>query len=121
MLWLFTTPLSAMLALGGLLFYVFVYTIGLKRTSRHNIVIGGAAGAFPPLVGYTAVTGRLDLPAAYLFLIIFFWTPPHFWALALIKKEEYARAGVPMLPVVAGERYTKIQMVLYTLLFCCCR
>jgi len=116
MLWLFTTPLSAMLALGGLLFYVFVYTIGLKRTSRHNIVIGGAAGAFPPLVGYTAVTGRLDLPAAYLFLIIFFWTPPHFWALALIKKEEYARAGVPMLPVVAGERYTKIQMVLYTLL-----
>jgi protoheme IX farnesyltransferase len=116
MLWLFTTPLSALLALGGLLFYVFVYTIGLKRTSRHNIVIGGAAGAFPPLVGYTAVTGRLDLPAAYLFLIIFFWTPPHFWALALIKKEEYARAGVPMLPVVAGDRYTKIQMVLYTLL-----
>jgi protoheme IX farnesyltransferase len=116
MLWLFTNPLSALLALAGLLFYVFVYTIGLKRTSRHNIVIGGAAGAFPPLVGYTAVTGRLDLAAAYLFLIIFFWTPPHFWALALIKKEEYARAGVPMLPVVAGERYTKIQMVLYTLL-----
>lgn len=116
LLWRFTTPLSAMLALVGLLFYVFVYTIGLKRTSRHNIVIGGAAGAFPPLVGYTAVTGRLDLSAAYLFLIIFFWTPPHFWALALIKKEEYARAGVPMLPVVAGDRYTKIQMVLYTLL-----
>ena len=115
-LWWFTTPLSAWLALAGLLFYVFVYTIGLKRTSRHNIVIGGAAGAFPPLVGYTAVTGRLDLPAAYLFLIIFFWTPPHFWALALIKKDEYARAGVPMLPVVAGDRYTKIQMVLYTLL-----
>lgn len=115
-LWWFATPLSAWLALAGLLFYVFVYTIGLKRTSRHNIVIGGAAGAFPPLVGYTAVTGRLDLSAAYLFLIIFFWTPPHFWALALIKKDEYARAGVPMLPVVAGDRYTKIQMVLYTLL-----
>jgi protoheme IX farnesyltransferase len=115
-LWRFTTPLAAWLALAGLLFYVFVYTIGLKRTSRHNIVIGGAAGAFPPLVGYTAVTGRLDLPAMYLFLIIFFWTPPHFWALALIKKEEYARAGVPMLPVVAGDRHTKIQMVLYTLL-----
>ena len=115
-LWRFTTPLSAGLALAGLLFYVFVYTIGLKRTSRHNIVIGGAAGAFPPLVGYTAVTGRLDLSAAYLFLIIFFWTPPHFWALALIKKDDYARAGVPMLPVVAGDRHTKIQMVLYTLL-----
>ena len=116
LLWTLATPLSAWLALGGLLFYVFVYTMGLKRSSRHNIVIGGAAGAFPPLVGYSAVTGRLDLAAAYLFLIIFVWTPPHFWALALIKKEEYARAGVPMLPVVAGDRYTKVQILLYAIL-----
>jgi protoheme IX farnesyltransferase len=115
-LWFLATPLSAGLALGGLLFYVFIYTIWLKRSSPQNIVIGGAAGAFPPLVGWTAVTGQLDLAAVYLFAIIFYWTPPHFWALALIKKTEYARAGVPMLPVVHGERRTKFEMLAYTLI-----
>jgi protoheme IX farnesyltransferase len=114
--WFMATPLSAWLALGGLLFYVFIYTIWLKRSSPQNIVIGGAAGAFPPLVGWTAVTGQLDLAAVYLFAIIFYWTPPHFWALALIKKTEYARAGVPMLPVVRGERRTKFEMLAYTLI-----
>jgi protoheme IX farnesyltransferase len=109
-------PLSAWLALSGLLFYVLVYTIWLKRSSPQNIVIGGAAGAFPPLVGWTAVTGSLDLTAIYLFAIIFYWTPPHFWALALIKQGEYAKAGVPMMPVVRGERYTKIQMLGYTVM-----
>ena len=114
--WFLATPLSAWLALSGLLFYVFIYTIWLKRSSPQNIVIGGAAGAFPPLVGWTAVTGQLDLAAVYLFAIIFYWTPPHFWALALIKKTEYARAGVPMLPVVHGERRTKFEMLAYTLI-----
>ena len=114
--WYRVNPLSAWLALGGLLFYVFVYTIWLKRSSPQNIVIGGAAGAFPPLVGWAAVTGRLDLAAIYLFAIIFYWTPPHFWALALIKRSEYARAGVPMLPVVRGEERTKFEMLAYTLI-----
>ncbi|MEO8199324.1 MAG: heme o synthase [Gemmatimonadota bacterium] len=112
----FANPLSAWLAMGGLLFYVLVYTIWLKRSSPQNIVIGGAAGAFPPLVGWTAVTGHLDLTALTLFAIIFYWTPPHFWALALIKQGEYARAGVPMMPVVKGERSTKIQMLGYTIM-----
>jgi heme o synthase len=114
--WYRVNPLSAWLALGGLLFYVFVYTIWLKRSSPQNIVIGGAAGAFPPLVGWAAVTGRLDLAAIYLFAIIFYWTPPHFWALALIKRGEYARAGIPMLPVVRGEERTKFEMLAYTLI-----
>jgi protoheme IX farnesyltransferase len=114
--WNKVNPLSAWLALGGLLFYVFIYTVWLKRTSPQNIVIGGAAGAFPPLVGWTAMTGQLDLPALYLFAIIFFWTPPHFWALALIKRLDYAKAGVPMMPVVAGEHWTKVQMLAYTLM-----
>jgi protoheme IX farnesyltransferase len=117
--WIFWTqvnPLSAWLAFGGYLFYIFVYTVWLKRLSPQNIVIGGAAGAFPPLVGWTAMTGSLDLTAIYLFAIIFFWTPPHFWALALIKRTEYANAGVPMMPVVRGERWTKIQMLAYTLM-----
>jgi heme o synthase len=113
--WFLVNPLSAWLALGGLLFYVFVYTIWLKRTSPQNIVIGGAAGAFPPLVGWAAMTGRLDLAAVYLFAIIFYWTPPHFWALALIKQADYAKAGVPMLPVVRGEARTKYEMLVYTL------
>jgi len=116
LLWRFATPLSAWLALGGLLFYVLVYTMWLKRSTTQNIVIGGAAGAFPPLVGYAAMTGTLDLAALYLFLIIFYWTPPHFWALALIKQQDYARAGVPMLPVVWGERRTKAEMWVYTVL-----
>jgi protoheme IX farnesyltransferase len=114
--WQLVNPLSAWLALGGLLFYVLIYTMWLKRSSPQNIVIGGAAGAFPPLVGWAAMTGRLDLPAIYLFAIIFYWTPPHFWALALIKRREYANAGVPMLPVVRGEQRTKVEMLLYTLM-----
>jgi protoheme IX farnesyltransferase len=108
-------PLSAWLALAGLLFYVLIYTMWLKRSTAQNIVIGGAAGAFPPLVGWAAVTGSLDLAAIYLFAIIFYWTPPHFWALALVKQGDYARAGVPMMPVVRGERRTKVEMLLYTL------
>jgi protoheme IX farnesyltransferase len=108
-------PLSAWLALGGLLFYVVIYTMWLKRSTAQNIVIGGAAGAFPPLVGWAAVTGTLDLAAIYLFAIIFYWTPPHFWALALMKQGEYARAGVPMMPVAHGERRTKVEMLLYTI------
>ena len=88
----------------------------LKRSSPQNIVIGGAAGAFPPLVGWAAVTGQIDLAALYLFAIIVYWTPPHFWALALIKKDDYARAGVPMMPVVQGARRTKVQMLAYTIM-----
>ena len=114
--WYRVNQLSAWLALGGLLFYVFVYTIWLKRTSPQNIVIGGAAGAFPPLVGWAAMTGRIDLAAIYLFAIIFYWTPPHFWALALIKQADYARAGIPMMPVVRGEARTKYEMLVYTLI-----
>jgi protoheme IX farnesyltransferase len=96
-------------------FYVFVYTIWLKRRTPHNIVIGGAAGAFPPMIGWAAVTGDVGWAAIALFAIIFFWTPPHFWALSLYRAGEYAAAGVPMLPVVAGRRETKQQMLLYTL------
>jgi protoheme IX farnesyltransferase len=109
-----TNILAAALALAGFYFYVFVYTRWLKRSTPQNIVIGGAAGAFPPLVGYTAVTGRVDLFAVYLFLIIFFWTPPHFWALALLKQRDYGNAGIPMAPLVWGERETMNQMVWYT-------
>jgi protoheme IX farnesyltransferase len=114
--WLLVNPLAALLALAGLLFYVFVYTMWLKRSTPLNIVLGGAAGAFPPLVGWAAATGTVDLAAVYLFAIIFYWTPPHFWALALIKRADYARAGVPMLPVVRGERETKWQMLLYAII-----
>ena len=109
-------PISAALTLSATLFYVLVYTMVLKRTTPQNIVIGGAAGAIPPMVGWTAVTGQLDLPALYLFAIIFFWTPPHFWALSLILKDDYARAGVPMLPVVAGVGETKTSILLYSVL-----
>ena len=105
---------TAALALVGNLFYVLVYTRWLKRTTAQNIVIGGAAGAVPPLVGYAAATGNLALPALWLFLIVFLWTPPHFWALALLLKESYAAAQVPMLPVVRGERETTRQIVLYS-------
>jgi heme o synthase len=108
--------LAAVLALAGLLYYVFVYTRWLKRTSPQNIVVGGAAGAFPPLVGWAAATGEVSLTAAYLFLIVFFWTPPHFWALALVKQKDYGRVGVPMAPNVWGERETMRQMLLYTLI-----
>ncbi|BAD41078.1 heme o synthase [Symbiobacterium thermophilum] len=108
--------LTALLATAGLLFYVLVYTMWLKRSTVHNIVIGGAAGAAPPLVGWAAVTGRLDWAAVIMFLVVFLWTPPHFWALALFRSEDYERAGVPMLPVVRGERATKWQILLYSLL-----
>jgi protoheme IX farnesyltransferase len=108
--------LTASLALAGFYFYVFIYTRWLKRTTPQNIVIGGAAGAFPPLVGWAAVTGRIDLMAVYLFLIIFYWTPPHFWALALLKQNDYGRAGVPMAPLVWGEAETKRQMLWYAVI-----
>jgi protoheme IX farnesyltransferase len=107
--------LAAGLALIGLALYVGVYTLWLKRTSVHNIVIGGSAGAVPPLVGWAAVTGDLGLSAWLLFAIVFYWTPPHFWALALMLKRDYAAAGIPMLPVVRGEAETKRQILLWTI------
>jgi protoheme IX farnesyltransferase len=106
-------PLTAVLALVGNLFYVLVYTRWLKRSTPQNIVIGGAAGAVPPLVGFAAATGNLTLPALWLFLIVFFWTPPHFWALALLIRRDYEAARIPMLPVVRGERETTRQIVWY--------
>ncbi len=106
---------AALLAFASF-FYVFVYTIWLKRRTPQNIVIGGAAGAFPPMIGWAAVTGDISLASVLLFAIIFFWTPPHFWALALFANEDYKRANIPMLPVVAGEKATKIQMLAYTLI-----
>jgi protoheme IX farnesyltransferase len=109
----YTNVLAASLAIVGTLFYIFVYTIWLKRSTVQNIVIGGAAGAIPPLVGWAAVTGSLDLGAWLLFAIVFFWTPAHFWALALLIRDDYARAGVPMLPVVQGERATAWNILLY--------
>ncbi|HET9201221.1 MAG TPA: heme o synthase [Dehalococcoidia bacterium] len=108
--------LTAVLAMTALLFYVFVYTIWLKRSTPQNIVIGGAAGAMPPLVGWAAVTGSLDTAAIVLFAIIFIWTPPHFWALALNLETDYEKAGVPMMPVVAGEASTRTQILIYSLL-----
>ena len=116
MLATFVNVLTAALALGGFYFYVFIYTRWLKRSSPQNIVIGGAAGAFPPLVGWAAVTGSLDLTACFLFLIVFYWTPPHFWALALNKQRDYGNARVPMAPLVWGERETIEQMWWYTIL-----
>jgi protoheme IX farnesyltransferase len=104
---------AALLALGGLLGYVFVYTLWLKPITTQNIVIGGAAGAVPPLVGWAAASGQLDASAFYLFAIVFYWTPPHFWALALLIKDDYARTGIPMLPVVDGEAETRRQILLY--------
>ncbi len=105
---------AALLAL-TILFYIVVYTMGLKRRTPQNIVIGGAAGAFPPMIGWAAVTGDVAVPSILLFLLIFLWTPPHFWALALFRNGDYTRAGVPMMPVVAGPRSTKRQMLVYTL------
>ncbi|MFZ5792252.1 MAG: heme o synthase [Pseudomonadota bacterium] len=104
---------AGLLALANL-FYVFVYTVWLKRRTPQNIVIGGAAGAFPPMIGWAAATGEVGLASIALFLLIFMWTPPHFWALSLFRQGDYAKAGVPMLPVVAGARATKLQMLLYT-------
>src|SRR3954471_20056788 len=108
--------LSACLALAGFVWYTLVYTVWLKRRSPQNIVIGGAAGGGPPLVGWAAVTGSVAPAALYLFAIVFYWTPPHFWALSLLMKDEYARVGVPMMPVVHGEVETRRQIVLYTFL-----
>jgi protoheme IX farnesyltransferase len=108
--------LAAALAFAGLVYYVLIYTMWLKRSTFNNIVIGGGAGAFPPLVGWAAATGSLTLPSLFLFAIIFYWTPPHFWALAIIRSKDYARAGVPMLPVIAGDAETRWQIVLYTIL-----
>ena len=109
-------PLAAGLSFSGFLGYVFVYTVWLKRRTPQNIVIGGAAGAVPPLVGWAAVTGTVSGTAVILFFIVFFWTPPHFWALSLLMKDEYEKVGVPMLPVVRGERETRRQILLYSVL-----
>ncbi len=111
----FANLLSAALAMTGIVFYVTIYTVWLKRTTPQNIVIGGAAGAIPPLVGWAATTGSLGWPAWVLFTIVFIWTPPHFWALALMIQDDYAKVGVPMLPVVAGETATARQIFAYTL------
>jgi protoheme IX farnesyltransferase len=106
--------LAALLSLAGIIYYVLLYSIFLKKTTVQNIVIGGGAGAIPPLVGWAAATGSLNVPSLFLFAIIFMWTPPHFWALALVRRNDYARAGVPMLPVVRGEKETRWQILLYT-------
>ena len=111
---LMTNILAAALAIVGTVLYFGLYTVILKRTTTQNIVIGGAAGAVPPLVGYAASAGTIDLSAWYLFVIIFFWTPPHFWALAIMIKDDYARANIPMLPVVMGVKHTTKQILLYT-------
>jgi len=115
-LWWQANLLAAVLAMIGTLYYVVIYTRWLKRTTPQNIVIGGAAGAIPPLVGWAAVTNRIGIEAVLMFAIIFYWTPPHFWALALLRRTEYARAGIPMLPVVHGDATTKQQIMLYTVL-----
>jgi protoheme IX farnesyltransferase len=116
LLWTCVNLLSASLALAGFLGYVGVYTMWLKRRTPQNIVIGGAAGAVPPLVGWAATRGTLSWTAVYLFAIVFYWTPPHFWALSLLMKDEYSKVSVPMMPVVRGERETRRQILLYTLL-----
>jgi protoheme IX farnesyltransferase len=116
LLGLFVNVLAAALLAFTIFFYVVIYTIWLKRSTPQNIVIGGAAGALPPVIGWTAASGSLAIEPILLFLITFFWTPPHFWALSLYRREDYARAGVPMLPVVAGEQETRRQILLYTLI-----
>jgi protoheme IX farnesyltransferase len=110
----FVNSLAALLSLAGIIYYVIVYSLWLKKATVQNIVIGGGAGAIPPMVGYAAATGSLDWTAWLLFLIIFMWTPPHFWALAIVRKKDYERAGVPMLPVVRGEMETRRQILIYT-------
>jgi protoheme IX farnesyltransferase len=111
----FVNLLAALLSLAGMVYYVLLYSIWLKRLTVQNIVIGGGAGAIPPLVGWAAASGSLNIPSLCLFAIVFMWTPPHFWALALVRRKDYARAGVPMLPVVKGEKATRIQIFVYTL------
>jgi protoheme IX farnesyltransferase len=115
-LWFLVNPLTAVLTFGSLIGYAVVYTVFLKRATPQNIVIGGAAGAAPPVLGWTAVTGEISSSALLLFLIVFVWTPPHFWALAIARKDEYAKVGIPMLPVTHGEEYTRLHILLYTIL-----
>jgi protoheme IX farnesyltransferase len=115
-LWFLVNPLTAILTFCSLIGYAVVYTVFLKRATPQNIVIGGAAGAAPPVLGWTAVTGEIHSDALLLFLIIFVWTPPHFWALAIARKEEYEKVGIPMLPVTHGEAYTRLNILLYTIL-----
>lgn len=115
-LWFLVNPLTAILTFCSLIGYAVVYTVFLKRATPQNIVIGGAAGAAPPLLGWTAVTGEIHSSALLLFLIIFVWTPPHFWALAIARKDDYAKANIPMLPVTHGDAYTRINILLYTIL-----
>jgi protoheme IX farnesyltransferase len=112
----FVNVLTAVLTFCSLIVYAVVYTVWLKRATPQNIVIGGAAGAAPPVLGWVAVTGRIEAQALLLFLIIFAWTPPHFWALAIARRDEYARAGIPMLPVTHGVEYTRLHVLLYTVL-----
>ena len=116
LLWTAVNPLTAVLTCFSLIGYAVIYTVYLKRATPQNIVIGGAAGAAPPVLGWTAVTGELHSGALLLFLIIFVWTPPHFWALAIARKEEYAKVNIPMLPVTHGEAYTRLNILLYTIL-----
>jgi protoheme IX farnesyltransferase len=116
MLWFVINPLTAILTFGSLIGYAIIYTVFLKRATPQNIVIGGAAGAAPPVLGWTAVTGEIHSDALLLFLIIFMWTPPHFWALAIAKLEDYERVGIPMLPVTHGEEFTRQHILLYTVL-----
>lgn len=115
-LWFLVNPLTALLTFASLIGYAVVYTVFLKRATPQNIVIGGAAGAAPPVLGWTAITGEVTSSALLLFLIIFVWTPPHFWALAIARKEEYEKVGIPMLPVTHGEEYTRLNILLYTIL-----
>lgn len=115
-LWFLVNPLTAVLTFASLIGYAVIYTVFLKRATSQNIVIGGAAGAAPPVLGWAAVTNSIDPNALLLFLIIFIWTPPHFWALAIARRDEYARAGIPMLPVTHGVPYTRLQVLLYTVL-----
>ena len=115
-LWFLVNPLTAVLTFASLIGYAVIYTVFLKRATPQNIVIGGAAGAAPPVLGWTAVTGEATSSALLLFLIIFVWTPPHFWALAIARKDDYAKVGIPMLPVTHGETYTRLNILLYTIL-----
>jgi protoheme IX farnesyltransferase len=115
-LWFLVNPLTALLTFASLIGYAVIYTVFLKRATPQNIVIGGAAGAAPPVLGWTAVTGEVTSSALLLFLIIFVWTPPHFWALAIARKDDYAKVGIPMLPVTHGEAYTRLNILLYTIL-----
>jgi heme o synthase len=115
-LWVLVNPLTAVLTFASLIGYAFLYTVWLKHVTPQNIVIGGAAGAAPPVLGWTAVTGSIDPHALLLFLIIFAWTPPHFWALAIARRDDYARAGIPMLPVAYGVEFTRLHILLYTIL-----